>query len=540
MNDNQKKHTLFFEEIKKIVGSGFFYCDQVTLDDYSKSTLFYETHPIAVACPATTEEVSQIILVANKYKIGVHPISTGKNWGYSDARAQKDGALIINLNRLNRVLEVNKELCYAVIQTGVTQKNLFDFLKDNKIDLWMDATGADENTSIIGNISERGFGYSIYGERFLHSCAYEVVLPNGKILNTGFGEYSTSKVSHLYKWGLGPSLDGMFTQSNFGIITKMTIHLLPKPECFKALFFSLESKDGVFLLVDTLRYLRLNGVLHSIVHISNDIRLISSMQRSPVVNDGVSSVLSEEIKEKLSSKYKIGAWFGVIPFYGFERVVKEEVKVVKKKLHLLKDLEYLFVFDNAFINSINFLFSKKIFSSNFLRYKAIFKKVKIIFFLLQGKAPESSLQSVLWRASTYFEKIQKDPFIYNSGMYWVSPVVPMSGNDLLHFFSIVEPIFSKHGFDCAQTISTISDRAVCVVLTIYFDKKDTNEALRAKECHDSLMLELFNNGYIVYRMGTESTKFIFENTKTMQSFLSSLKKAIDENGILSEGKYGIS
>ena len=58
----------------------------------------------------------------------------------------------------------------------------------------------------------------------------EVVLANGDVLRTGMGAMGNSKAWHVYKRGLGPSADGLFMQSNFGIVTKMGVWLAPQPE----------------------------------------------------------------------------------------------------------------------------------------------------------------------------------------------------------------------------------------------------------------------------------------------------------------------
>ena len=130
---------------------------------------------------------------------------------------------------MNRILDVNTELAYAVVEPGVTQEQFYQYLQSNRIPLWMDVTGAPPDASLVGNTLERGFGYSPYGDHFLSTCGMEVVLADGRILRTGFGHYEHGKARNVFKWGVGPYLDGIFTQSNYGIVTKMGIWLMPKP-----------------------------------------------------------------------------------------------------------------------------------------------------------------------------------------------------------------------------------------------------------------------------------------------------------------------
>ena len=55
----------------------------------------------------------------------------------------------------------------------------------------------------------------------------EIVLANGEVLRTGFGHFGTAKAANVYKYGVGPYIDGLFTQSNFGIVTKIGVWLMP-------------------------------------------------------------------------------------------------------------------------------------------------------------------------------------------------------------------------------------------------------------------------------------------------------------------------
>lgn len=60
-------------------------------------------------------------------------------------------------------------------------------------------------------------------------CGMEVVMANGDVLRTGMGGVKGENSWQVFKWGYGPTLDGMFTQSNYGICTKMGFWLMPKP-----------------------------------------------------------------------------------------------------------------------------------------------------------------------------------------------------------------------------------------------------------------------------------------------------------------------
>src|SRR3546814_20740534 len=81
----------------------------------------------------------------------------------------------------------------------------------------------------MGNALEHGAGYTPYGDHFIMQCGMEVVLADGQVVRTGQGGISNSKHWQISKHGLGPQFDGMFTQSNFGVVTKLGIWLMPEP-----------------------------------------------------------------------------------------------------------------------------------------------------------------------------------------------------------------------------------------------------------------------------------------------------------------------
>ena len=136
---------------------------------------------------------------------------------------------LIDLARLNRIVGFDEDLAYVTLEPGVTQRQLHRFLTDRRSKLWMDATGASPDCSIIGNTMERGFGHTPMGDHCGAACGLEVVLPDGSFLRTGFGRFEGPHTTPVGRYGVGPSLDGLFAQSNLGIVTQMSVWLMPGP-----------------------------------------------------------------------------------------------------------------------------------------------------------------------------------------------------------------------------------------------------------------------------------------------------------------------
>src|SRR5690606_38918376 len=108
----------------------------------------------------------------------------------------------------------------------VTFFDLYEEIKSRGLKLWMSVPDLGWG-SVTGNALEHGFGSTIYGDHSAAVHGLEVVLASGEVMRTGFGAASGSSdgLWQRHRRGFGPSLDSLFFQSNFGIVTKLGIWL---------------------------------------------------------------------------------------------------------------------------------------------------------------------------------------------------------------------------------------------------------------------------------------------------------------------------
>jgi len=185
----------------------------------------------AAVAPNSVEQVQGIVKVANQYGLPLYPISTGRNLTYGGAAPTYSGSVVVDLKRMNRILDVSARDKTCLVEPGVSYFDLYRHLRTNKIPLWIDT--ADPGWGgLIGNALDRGGGYTDieFRDHFDAHCGMEVVLPTGEVVRTGMGASPQAKTSQLFKYGLGPWVDGIFSQSNFGIVTKMGFWLMEEPE----------------------------------------------------------------------------------------------------------------------------------------------------------------------------------------------------------------------------------------------------------------------------------------------------------------------
>jgi len=517
---------------EKLLGPSHVLCDESTLDEYSKTTLPHGTRPRAVLRPGSTAEVSRLVAVADEHRVPLYPISRGKNWGYGDRCAVTDGQVIVDLSRMNRIVEVNPELGYAVVEPGVTQGQLYQHLRENSIPLWLDGTGAGPDASIVGNTLERGFGHSPYGNRFEHICGMEVVLADGRLLRTGFGAYENARAARVFPAGIGPWLDGLFTQSNLGIVVRMGIWLMPAPAVCQGFALKVRGEDQIAGIVEALRPLRLMGVVRSTVHIANDLRVISARRRYPWELTGGATPLPDYVRRRLRKEAGLGAWNVMGGLYGTRETVAAARKTVRRAFRGVARVH--------FFGPRKLKWGLK--AAKFAARLGIGQQmvetlhnVESAYELLRGEPVSEHLEGVFWRSRRRPDDHAPNPT--DAGVYWLSPVLPMTASHCREVLDLVEPIFREHRFEPLVTMTSVTDRALVCVLSVCYDKEDPEDTARAAACYEALFDAVTRRGYLPYRSGIQSMGKLGRGSETYWEIVGRLKAALDPRAIFAPGRY---
>jgi 4-cresol dehydrogenase (hydroxylating) len=203
--------------------------------------------------PRNETEIFDLVRRANDHCIPLYPISMGRNWGLGSKLPVQDDCVIVDLSRMNRVLEVNEIGRYAVIEPGVSQGGLADYLAEHHPNLTFNLTGAFAGTSIVGNVLERGDGQRARIDDLLGVSG---VLGDGTRFSVG-GHCESSPpavAEYASRYAAGPDLVGLFSQANFAVITRMAFRLLPRPQT-RILVWGVPKSDMLTALVSQLREL---------------------------------------------------------------------------------------------------------------------------------------------------------------------------------------------------------------------------------------------------------------------------------------------
>ena len=121
--------------------------------------------------------------------------------------------------------------------------------------LMVSATSGPPHGGIIGNALDRGAGYGPYFDHFGMLCGMEIVLGNGDVIRTGDGGLDTEDPInwHVSRFSSGPALDGLFAQSNFGIVTRVGIWLMPRPPVSRSFHFVFPDDEDIEQIIDLCR-----------------------------------------------------------------------------------------------------------------------------------------------------------------------------------------------------------------------------------------------------------------------------------------------
>ena len=494
-------------------------------------TATFETHARVsmILHPESREQVQECVRAANREGTALYPVSSGRNWGYGSRVPTADNCALLDLSRMNRILDFSEKMGYVTVEPGVTQRQLCAFLEERKSHLWIDATGAGLDCSLIGNTTERGFGHTPYGDHFSNVCGLEVVLPNGEVLQTGFAGLPGARAAEVYRWGVGPSLDSIFSQSNFGIITRMTIWLMPAPEYYQAYFFQSSDEGSLSRFVDLLRPLRMDGTLRSAVHIANDYKVLNGIQQFP---QGETEPLSAEVVKSYGKKLGFGRWNGSGGLYGTRRQVAEARRLVRRALAgNVTKLQFL---DERMLRlAARFKTPYRWFTG--LDLTRTLELVRPVFGLMKGTPTNQPIESVYWRKKTPMPA-EPDPDRDRCGLMWFAPIAPAEGESVRQLADISEHTLREFGFEPMISMTMITERSVASVIAIAYDRDVPGEDERAMNCFVQLRNRLTAKGFYPYRLGVQDMDLL-DADPARKAFLSAIKRAIDPNDVLSPGHY---
>lgn len=508
---------------------------------YGKDVAGHRRRISGVVMPRSVEEVQRVVAIANSFAplehVALYPISQGKNWGLGSKLPVRDGAIIVDLARMRRILEINDRFGYTVIEPGVTQQQLFDALRPFSARLFFNVTGSGTETSIIGNCLERGVGYlTTRAENLLN---LEVVLGNGEIIRTGFGHYSLAHTQHLYKYGVGADLNGLFMQSNFGIVTRATFELNFIAEQHAAILCGLRDERYFDDFIDRLAELRRGGAIGTAFHIGNAERLrstlIPKLSEQLLHRKGVTLQASQRLAEKILFQEMPNSWSALGSIQGSKLSIASTFRLVKQAMGRFGAVK---LFTDTKLALIKRTCKQLSFLKRFAVKHQFVKAFEAVYGLTKGIPTDMPLKSLAAEGpnstSNYLDIDDSD-----FGLMFVTPLIPMIGACVREVLELTRSVFSRHGFAAYITFNMCNAKTLEGVINLLFDRSNVQSVESAHRCVEELTQQFCLRGYIPYRVGIQGMPYIVNEQDSFWQLLKNMKTTLDPNNLIAPGRYNL-
>jgi len=449
----------------------------------------------AAVAPYTAEEVQAVVRAANEFKIPIYPISTGRNLAYGGSAPAYSGSVVLDLKRMNRVLEVDEDNAFALVEPGVSYFDLYNYIEERNLNVWIDPPDPGWG-SVIGNALDGGGGWTAYPYRdhFGAHCGMEVVLGDGELVRTGMGAVPDSKTWQENKWGYGPWVDGLFRQGNMGVVTKMGFWLMPKPEALISGTARVPNDAGATGLMNVLNLLENQGIVNG----------------STNLNGAPGS-----------------GWSLSLPIYGPENVIRAQLDYARTKFEAIEGCTF----------TEDLFFRLPLSDDDFQRVQS------------GGAGAVRNEAFVGIPNLSTFAMLGRSPFQPNpaGGHIGFSPIIPRSGEELVRFrnwyqqnaaevsggenLGIIGPVFMTNW-----------ERSL-VGLIMFPISKDPEYNGKIRGAFERWVELAAAEGWTEYRAPTVYQDLVADtysfNNGALTRMREKIKDAVDPNGIISAGRYGV-
>jgi 4-cresol dehydrogenase (hydroxylating) len=474
----------------------------------------------AALVPATVEEVQAIVRIANRYKVPLFPISTGKNLGYGGSAPNYAGSVIVDMRRMNKIIEVDDKRNYCIVEPGVSYFDLYNYVTAHDLKVMVDVPDPGWG-SPVGNALDRGVGYmmGMYRDHWNAHCFLEVVLPNGELMRTGMGAAQGTETWGDYRYGFGPLVDGLFSQGNFGIVTKMGFWMMPRPPHFLSGSVIVPNYEDIIPLVEGVNRLEDMGLV-------GHPRYESPLQLTVEKPDPELLRLHAQPGGGTPAQYQkyanakgAGFWSVTLNYYGARAATEA-----------------------------NWEFTKEVFG----RIKGVrFNKVESYALPLSAEDKARAHWVVALGVPTMerFALGARSDLMPKpaDGHIWFSPVVPRTGEGMIKAHTVFGEAFKKMGRPSPigpyTTPRTWIYRAFVFVMSFSVSRTDPRINREVMDTFSRLIDIAAKHGWNEYRTAPAfqdqvARTYSFNNNALLR-FQEQLKDAADPNGIIAPGRGGV-
>lgn len=536
------------------IPSDFILNTQQATASFGKNTFGEPTHVDLAVTITQSQQIATILMLANAHDFSVCPISTGNNWGYGSVNpTETRKLLILNLNELKAITEIDKASGLISLEPGVTQQQLADYLEKNNWQFMAPVTGAGPSCSIVSNALERGYGPNPQTDHFSAITSLRYFIGHPDHCHREHYSAITSLDGHCkktcdchddcncptgqsivdasHKWGLGPYIDGLLSQSNLGIVTKATLKLAPIPEKFCSFFIKCKRDEDFGLATAFIKTLLLaKGGELGIVNLMDRRRIISMVADNPnPKNQHV--VMTDEQIATIAKKLDVAEWMIMGAIYSTKESLKGTKAFIKKQAKFADDI----LFSDSIKIPIARVLTKFIMKERRRQLEALPLGISIML----GKPNRVALRLAYWRNPKVEGLITQNlrPDVDHCGLLWYAPLVPMNKEKMTEFVQFVRATTPQFGIEPFITFTHLSYDYVDSTIPIVFDLSNPHAVEQAHRCLDTLFDEGLKRGFVPYRLSTLQQKTKLDPHAPHWQVTNLIKQALDPNNVINPERY---
>ncbi|RBQ12189.1 FAD-binding oxidoreductase [Spongiactinospora rosea] len=433
--------------------------------------------------PATVDQVCRIVEYFDDpdLPIGLHIVSTGRNWGLGSAEPARDRTVTLDLSDLDEIRRLDIDAGFAIVEPGVTQGRLAASLAGT--DRMLNVTASSAHTSIIGNGLDRGVG--LRQQRVDDLLGLEVVLPDGQLVHVGWWP-EEGRRTPLYPYGLGPSLLQLFVQSDLGVVSAAAVRLLHRPKAQRVIRLGFAPRN-LISAVGALRRWVAQGLVGGVLKIYDTVSAASY---------GGSA----------------GGFLAHLCIDGTERSV-------------------------AAISSL--ILEEAVSSGLFTDATPAGREAggDAVVAMVEGAySGDPSYNDGMLEATLGQPAARVDE--HGLGWLFFLPLVPFSGEDIARAHGLLAQVHEETGVRAGCTVNALNADVIDFVVTVKFAREE-RAAERAHRALDRAY-ELFSaTGFMPYRLDIDHADWVdrLSPDPGARELVRRLKKTLDPNGAIARGRY---
>lgn len=456
--------------------------------------------------PISTAELIEKLPTKMQRFSNVSVISRGHNWGYGCSAPVESGGLLIDLSHCRLIKSFDREHGIITLEPGVTYGALSYFLLEEGDEWLTPVHGGGPDCSVVGNALERGYGLTPHGDHFGAMMSLKAILANGLVYEGNLTKLGAGHLDKLFKYGIGPYYDALFSQSGIGIVTEMTIRLAKKPEFLEMFYFSLHDEADLENAVAAIKKSKRElGTALGGINLINRERCLSMLIDFPKEKIESLEPLSDVELQQYASQYKLTPWLVIGTVHGPKSLAKAAKKRLLQNFALVNKRA---IFYNSWNRKLFSMLRRLCQRFGFAQLARSIQTVDRAFDVLNGRPNDVALRLAYWKnlVKEPQERTALNPTRDRCGLIWYAPLVEMKSDNVRRYVEFIKASSAKFGFNNLVTLTTVDDLCFDSTVPILFDRSNDQDQKRAHEFYQYLLKEGLKLGFFPYRLNIESQR----------------------------------